>query len=140
MMNIVFIYGPEYSNEQRIGYLLDDMIKEKKFISWRSDINIPCNHKGKIFSYTINKLKNSCPRVKGYTIFWNLFLLAIDDEAYNEQTADVMSLAQKFGFDEAMMRDWCNAVKYVLDGNMFSEDCDLVCETEEARRFFLHKE
>ena len=63
----------------------------------------------------------------------------INHEIYYEQTSDVMTLASILGFNEAMMRDWCNAVEYVLAGNLLSENCDLQCETIEGNTFFLHQ-
>lgn len=50
-----------------------------------------------------------------------------------------MSLAQKLGFTEEMMRDWCHAVEFVFAGNMLSENCGLECETKEGKAFFLHQ-
>ena len=108
--------------------------------SWRDDINYPDGFRQKVFKYTMERLLEKDFQVKAYCFFWNLFLLGIDDEIYDEQTSDVMSLAQKLGFTESMMRDWCRAVEFVFAGNMFSENCDLHCETPEGRQFFLHQD
>ena len=77
---------------------------------------------------------------KYYNIFWNIFLLTIDDEIYENQLNNVAELAAYSNFDEPMMRDWCRAVEYVLAGNKLSEDCDFECETVEGLKFFLHRE
>ncbi len=77
---------------------------------------------------------------KYYNIFWNIFLLTVDDEIYESQLNNVAELAAYFNFDEAMMRDWCRAVEYVLAGNEFSKDCDFECETVEGLKFFLHRD
>lgn len=79
-------------------------------------------------------------KVRCYVIiFWILFTTAIDDEIYNNELAGIIDLAYNLDFSEEMIRDWCRAIEYVLDGNHFSEDCDLVCESEEGKTFFLHK-
>lgn len=77
---------------------------------------------------------------KGRILFWHLMLLAIDDEIYNNEIANVIDLAYNLRFHESMIKDWCRAVEYVLAGNELKEDCDLQCETEEGRQFFLHQE
>lgn len=110
---------------------------------WRDDINFPGTYSKRLFHHVLtfkeyreNRETRYC---KEYQIFWNLFLLAIDDDIYNKQLSNVIELAHYFDFDEPMMRDWCRAVEYVLAGNKLSEDCDLECETVEGARFFLHK-
>lgn len=124
------------ANEIFNGIFLD---KPHLPCSWRDDIKFPDNLRRKVFEYSMERLSQKPFNVKAYWVFWNLFLLAIDDEIYNDQLSDVMSLAQKLGFTKAMMSDWCHAVEYVTAGNMLSENCDLQCETEEGKAFFLHK-
>ena len=113
---------------------------------WRDDIHFFSNYSKKIFDYLLQCIDvYDCNGyyhtwwVKYYNIFWNLFIIAIDDDAYNEQLNNVVELANYWDFDEPMMRDWCRAVEYVLAGNKLSEDCDFECETVEGARFFLHK-
>lgn len=72
-------------------------------------------------------------------VFWNLFLLAIDDKIYNEEAENVADLAAIYHFTPEMMKDWCNAVNYVLSGKRLSKDCDLICKTEAGKNFFLHQ-
>ena len=72
-------------------------------------------------------------------VFWNLFLLAIDDKIYNEEAENVADLAAIYHFTPEMMEDWCNAVNYVLSGKRLSKDCDLICKTEAGKKFFLHQ-
>ena len=51
----------------------------------------------------------------------------------------ISDLAVMFDFTEDMLKDWIKAVKYLLDGNMFSEDMPLEFKTAEANKFFKHK-
>lgn len=78
--------------------------------------------------------------LKLYIIFWNLFLLTLDDDIYNEQLPLVIELAHCFKLDEHIMRDLCRGVEYVLSGKKLSPDCDLQCDTVECAKFFLGKE
>lgn len=71
-------------------------------------------------------------------IFWALFLAAINDDIYNNELIGIIDLAYCLKFNEAMIRDWCKAVEYVLSGNQLKEGCDLQCETEEGKEYFLH--
>ena len=68
-----------------------------------------------------------------------LFTTAIDDEIYNNELSNIIDFAYCLDFNEVMIRDWCRAIEYVLAGNHLSENCDLVCESEEGKAFFLHK-
>ena len=68
-----------------------------------------------------------------------LFATTIDDEIYNNELSGIIDLAYCLDFNEAMIRDWCRAIEYVLAGNHLNENCDLECESEEGNRFFLHK-
>ena len=70
-------------------------------------------------------------------IFWMLFATTIDDEIYNNELSGIIDLAYNLDFSVDMIRDWCRAIEYVLDGNHLSED--LVCKTVEGKKFFLHK-
>ena len=72
-------------------------------------------------------------------VFWNLFLLSIDDNIYNNEAENVADLAAIYHFTPEMMEDWCNAVNYVLSGKRLSENCDLICKTEAGKIFFLHQ-
>ena len=93
-------------------------------------------------SDVINLYKRNPTETKAqcYTIiFWMLFTTAIDDEIYNKELSGIIDLAYCLDFNEAMIRDWCRAIEYVLAGNHLSNDCNLVCESEEGNQFFLHK-
>ena len=73
------------------------------------------------------------------TVFWFFMLAAIDDRIYDDRLDYIIDVAYLMHFSEAMIRDWCRAVVYVLDGHTLSPDCDLICETEEGKAFFLHQ-
>ena len=118
--------------------------------SWRDDIKYPEELKWDILRKRLAYQKED-NKIDGdsrycwvndiyYNVFWNLYLLALDDKIYETQLNDVVELASYCGFDEPMMRDWCRAVEYVLAGNKLSEDCDFECETVEGLKFFLHRE
>lgn len=125
---------------KEISTLIDKIIEHNVPYSWRDDIKIPPVFATKLFNYSIKKLFSCDFGTKAYCVFWNLFLLAIDDDIYETQLSDVVELAHLLGFDEHMMRDWCRAVEYVLSGNHLSETCDLHCDTVEGAKFFLHSE
>ena len=72
-------------------------------------------------------------------IFWMLFIAALDDEIYNHELNSIIDFAYCMDFNEAMIRDWCRAVEYIMQGNRFSGNCNLECETEEGKAFFLHQ-
>lgn len=135
------LHYDRYANtDDCIALQIRDIINHHRPSPWRDDLKIPDICAKEVFDYSIKKLAECDFHTRAYCIFWNIFLLAIDDEIYDKQISDVMSLAQKVGFNEAMMRDWCRAVEYVMAGNMFSEDCDFQCETYEGKIFFLHQE
>lgn len=120
--------------------------KQYRINVWRNDLQFSPNCSKQYFNNVLKSIDYFAADgysrtwwVKYYNIFWNLFVIAIDDDAYNEQLSNVIELADYWDFDEPMMRDWCRAVEYVLAGNKLSEDCDLACETVEGARFFLHK-
>ena len=127
------------SVEEKTSNFIDTIIKQNIPTFWRDDIKLHSMYSQKVLKYAIDRLLLSS-KLKYYSVFWNIFLLAIDDEIYDKQISDVMSLAQLVGFNEAMMRDWCRAVEYVMEGNMFSKDCDFQCETDEGKTFFLHQD
>lgn len=104
-----------------------EITKEKRDINETEIISL---YKG-----NIDKYKYKCH----FIIFWMLFTTAIDDEIYNNELSNIIDFAYCLDFNEVMIRDWCRAIEYVLAGNHFSEDCDLVCESEEGKAFFLHK-
>lgn len=76
---------------------------------------------------------------KSSMIFWALVMTAIDDDFYNNEINMISDLAYLLGYTEDMMSDWVEAVKYLLDGNMFSSDMPLEFKTAEANKFFKHK-
>lgn len=101
--------------------------------SWREDIT---EYRENLTSLS-NLLKEG--KHAWSNIFWNLFLLAIDDNIYNEEAENVADLAAIYHFTPEMMEDWCNAVNYVLSGKRLSENCDLIFRTEAGKKFFLHQ-
>ncbi len=83
---------------------------------------------------------NSWQGARNCMIFWMLFLAALDDEIYNNELDSIIDIAYCMDFDEPMIRDWCHAVEYVMQGNRLQEGCDFPCETQQGARFFLHKD
>ena len=115
--------------------VLDDALLQVDEI-WRNRISyITENDVVKIYKTNEDKY-----RFKSYIfVFWMLFTTAIDDEIYNNELSGIIDLSYCLDFNEVMIRDWCRAIEYVLAGNHLSENCDLVCESEEGKAFFLHK-
>jgi len=78
-------------------------------------------------------------KIRGGMIFWALLIATIDESFYNNEINMISDLAYMLGFTEDMMSDWVAAVKYLLDGNRFSETMPLEFKTPEANKFFKHK-
>ncbi len=73
-------------------------------------------------------------------VFWLLFMASVDNDIYNNEFSAIIDMAYCLGFDEAMIRDWCRAVEYVLSGNFLTFGCDLNCETSNGKHIFLGEE
>lgn len=131
---------PYNSNIVEYGVSVDDLDRTRKGESsahiWRDDLQFPNSHET---TNLVSMLRFKDKMFHYYNAFWNLFLLGLDEDVYNSQLSNVIELVHYFNFDEPMLRDWCHAVEYVMNGNKLSENCDLKCETVEGRRFFLHK-
>ena len=69
-------------------------------------------------------------------VFWLLFTAAIDDDFYNNELSTVTDLATQYGFDEAMIRDFCHVIECILIGNIFNKTCKLKMETSAGSYFF----
>ena len=138
---------PYNSNAEKYNWT-EDLMGDGEFPNiWRDDIQYPSSYGEKILKDVLsNVIKSSgyaherWENKAYYNLFWNLFLLALDEDIYNEQLSNVIEFAHYLDFDEPMLRDWCRAVEYVMNGNKLSENCDFKCETLEGARFFLHKE
>ncbi len=71
-------------------------------------------------------------------VFWNLLAVMIDPDVYEKDLSKVIDVAYSFDFTEAMMKDWCNAVKYVLEGNFKKDFLGADIKSPAGRTFFLH--
>ena len=78
-------------------------------------------------------------QIRGGLIFWALILVAIDEEFYKNEVNMIADLAYMLDFNEDMMADWIQAVKYLLGGNMFNENMNIDFKTAEAKLFFKHE-
>lgn len=78
-------------------------------------------------------------KIKGSLIFWGLVMATVDERFYENEMNMLSDMACQLNFTEDMMNDWVKAVKYLLDGNMFSSDMPLEFKTAEANKFFKHK-
>ena len=72
-------------------------------------------------------------------VFWLLFGAAVCDEVYNAELSNIVDLAYCLGFDEALMRDWCKSVAFIVGGARLNENSALQLETAAGKAFFLHK-
>lgn len=89
--------------------------------------------------------KSNCTAVETYKlrggiIFLLLLTAAVNDDFYDNEINMISDLAYMLGFTEDMMFDWVAAVKYLLDGNGFSENMPLEFKTPEANLFFKHRQ
>ncbi len=89
--------------------------------------------------------KSNCTEVETYKlrggiIFLLLLTTAVNDDFYDNEINMISDLAYMLGFTEDMMFDWVAAVKYLLDGNRFSENMPLEFKTPEANLFFKHRQ
>ena len=69
-----------------------------------------------------------------------LLTAAVNDDFYSNEINMVSDLAYMLAFTEDMMSDWVESVKYLLDGNRFSETMPLEFKTPEANLFFKHRQ
>lgn len=72
----------------------------------------------------------------GDIIFWHLLALAVDDDLWRNNIANVTDWAYCLGFDTQMLQDWCQMVKYVLEGNKLGAYCRYVVKTEQGKKYF----
>ena len=75
---------------------------------------------------------NSCELV-----FWHLLALAYEEPS-REESARIDDFAIQIGFTKTMLQDWKKALEYILDENVFDNNCTIDFESEEAKIFFLH--
>lgn len=79
-------------------------------------------------------------KLRGGIIFLLLLTAAVNDDFYSNEINMVSDLAYMLAFTEDMMSDWVESVKYLLDGNRFSETMPLEFKTPEANLFFKHRQ
>lgn len=87
----------------------------------------------------IKELIKECrrkPEVKYRFIFWSIFIIAIDENAYNEKLSDISDIAYLIGFTEEMLKDWITALKLILEGKGFK---NYLYSSKEANQFFGHR-
>lgn len=69
-------------------------------------------------------------------IFWSLFIIAVDENAYNEKLSDISDIAYMLNFTEEMLEDWITALRLILEGKGFKNYLYL---SKEANKFFGHR-
>lgn len=72
----------------------------------------------------------------GDVIFWNLLAVTLDENVYEKNINKIIDLAYMFEFSEAMIKDWCCAVEFVLSGNFKGDFEQLNFDTAEANQYF----
>lgn len=72
-------------------------------------------------------------------IFWWLVILVLDTNLYRQYLNYLSDIADIFGFTEDMIKDWCEAVIYWLDGNDIDDKSKIEFLTTDANNFFKHK-
>lgn len=114
----------------------NSMIKKKsRFLigNWESNEIEFIEHTG---SMGIKELVKECRMkedLKFNIIFWSLFIVAVDEKAYNEKLSDISDIAYLIGFTEEMLEDWITALKLILEGKDFKNYSYV---TAEANLFF----
>ena len=126
-------YHPTMFDKYASNPYVDTVLKTTMYSWWTNTINDMV-----IFVKTY-KLKPDRFYQRNLMIFWMLFMAALDDEIFNNELDSIIDIAYAMNFNEAMIRDWCHAVEYIMQGNRFHEGCSLHCETVEGAEFFLHK-
>lgn len=69
-------------------------------------------------------------------IFWSLFIIAVDENAYNEKLSDISDIAYMVNFTEEMLEDWITALRLILEGKDFK---NYLYSSKEANKFFGHR-
>ncbi len=116
-----------------VGPRSDSLVNDIKYLRSAEVIN----SKLRIFGSSSHEFKGY--QIRGGMIFLALLLAAVNDDFYSNEINMISDLAYMLGFTEDMMSDWVAAVKYLLDGNRFSETMPLEFKTPEANKFFKHK-
>lgn len=120
------------NNRSKLGPQGRDLVARIKEIQESDEIHL------ELLEWTIMKSTFSGYQIRGGIVFWALVLAAIDEEFYENEISMIADLAYLLKFNEAMMADWIKAVKYLLDGNMFSKNMNIDFKTKEANLFFKH--
>lgn len=130
-----FLYSIGDDSQSDI-HSINDLITGKACRIYNKELGKPANNiNNKI--YRFNKQKIGLYEYK--LIFWWLAILALDHELYYKYLDYVVDVADIFYFNEDMMSDWCEAVIYWLNGNEFSDDCNINFKSQEGIKFFLNK-
>jgi hypothetical protein len=133
---LVKIVYDNYFRRPRYGYM--DSMGLEHLIHNLNDTSDPWTSAYQVrFSYTYCAIHSET--CKGALLFWSLFLCAVSEAFYDNELNLVSDLAAALEFTPDDVKDWITAVKFVLDGNELSEECDLPVHGDKAQKFFLHK-
>lgn len=128
-------YKPDFIEKYRYDPFMKVLVDEMNDFS-----GLP-GHSLKDITEAINRYRSQMYDTEEHRlIFWLLFMAAINDDVYNNELSSIIDIAYCLGFNQSMISDWCRAVEYILSGNYFNDNCDLICETDEGKCFFLHQE
>lgn len=114
---ISFGFNDSLSEGDDISKLIDIVKKWKKFISHNVNLNTALKYRDDV-------------------IFWNLLAVTLDENVYEKNINKIIDLAYMFEFSEAMIKDWCCAVEFVLSGDFKGDFEQLNFDTAEANQYF----
>ena len=120
-------------NRVVISFGFNDSLNEGDDISKLIDI-VKEWKKFKIIPHNVHL--NTALKYRDDVIFWNLLAVTLDENVYEKNINKIIDLAYMFEFSEAMIKDWCCAVEFVLSGNFKGDFEQLNFDTDEANQYF----
>lgn len=91
------------------------------------------------YNFYRSKYRKDIHQCEYEMIFWWLVILVLDTNLYRQYLNYLTDIADIFGFTEDMIKDWCEAVIYWLDGNDIDDKSKIEFLTTDANKFFKHK-
>lgn len=120
-------------NRVVISFGFNDSLNEGDDISKLIDI-VKEWKKFKIIPHNVHL--DTALKYRDDVIFWNLLAVTLDENVYEKNINKIIDLAYMFEFSEAMIKDWCCAVEFVLSGNFKGDFEQLNFDTAEANQYF----
>lgn len=144
---IYLFYGEEYKNNLFMSCVKEMCTRKNKEFNFIAqfgcyDLMSECDDISRLID-RVKKLKiikdtysYDILKYVGDVIFWNLLAVTLDENVYEKNINKIIDLAYMFEFSEAMIKDWCRAVEFVLSGNFKGDFEQLNFDTAEANQYF----